>query len=52
LRRLTLSDDIRSCAHGNYVIFFAAAPEEVIIIRVLHGARDIPAILAPGDDGQ
>ncbi len=50
--RPELSDDIRSCAHGKYVIFFAAAPEEVTVIRVLHGARDIPAILAPGDDGQ
>jgi toxin ParE1/3/4 len=47
-----LGDDIRSCAHGNYVIFFAAAPEEVTIIRVLHGTRDIPAILAPDDGGQ
>lgn len=50
--RAELGEDIRSCAHGNYVIFFAAAPEAVTIIRVLHGARDIPAILAPDDSAQ
>jgi toxin ParE1/3/4 len=50
--RPELGDDIRSCAHGTYVIFFVATPEEVTIIRVLHGARDIPAILAPDDSGQ
>lgn len=50
--RPELGDDIRSCAHGNYVIFFVATTEEVTIIRVLHGARDIPAILAPDDSGQ
>ncbi len=49
--RPELGDDIRSCAHGNYGIFFVATPEEVTIIRVLHGARDIPAILAPDDNG-
>ena len=50
--RPELGDDIRSCAHGNYVIFFMATPEEVTIIRVLHGARDIAAILAPDEGGQ
>lgn len=28
------------------------AEEEVTILRVLHGARDIPAILAPDEGGQ
>ena len=50
--RPELGDYIRSCAHGNYVIFFVATTEEVSIIRVLHGARDIPTILAPDDSGQ
>ncbi|AGA33921.1 hypothetical protein TVNIR_2267 [Thioalkalivibrio nitratireducens DSM 14787] len=47
--RPELGDDIRSSAYGNYVIFFVALPEEITIIRILHGARDIPAILTPGD---
>lgn len=40
-RRPELSEDMRSCAHGNYVIFFEATGQQVNIIRVLHSARDI-----------
>ena len=47
--RPELGDDIRYSVYGNYVIFFVALPEEITIIRILHGARDIPAILTPGD---
>ena len=45
-------DDNRSCTHGHYVIFFVATQEDVTIIRILHGARDLPPILAPDDQGQ
>ena len=38
---------MRSCAHGNYVIFFESTTEQVIIVRILHGARDIPEVLNP-----
>ncbi len=41
-RRPELSDDLRSCAHGNYVIFFESTDDQVTIVRVLHGARDLP----------
>jgi len=44
-RRLELSNDMRSCAHGNYVIFFEFTTDLVTIVRVLHGARDIPDAL-------
>lgn len=37
--RPELGADIRSCAHGNYVIFFMADARRV---RVLHGAMDLP----------
>ena len=40
--RPELEEGLRSCAYGNYVIFFSASKEEITIIRVLHGARDIP----------
>jgi len=40
--RPELGDDVRSCSHGNYVIFFIATPDELTVIRVLHGARDFP----------
>ena len=46
-QRPELSDNLRSCAHGNYVIFFEATTEQVIIIRILHGARDVPEVLKP-----
>ena len=39
--RPELSDDLRSCAHGNYVIFFEPTQNQVSIIRILHGARDL-----------
>jgi toxin ParE1/3/4 len=35
---------IRSLAYGNYVIFFMIDGDEVAIVRVLHGARDIPSV--------
>jgi toxin ParE1/3/4 len=48
-QRPELGDDIRSCTHGNYVIFFAEEPGCVTIIRILHGARDIPVVFAADD---
>ena len=35
---------LRSARHGRYLIFFLNAGEEVQIVRVLHGARDLPRI--------
>ena len=46
-RRPELSDDLRSCTHGNYVIFFESTTEQVTIVRILHGARDMPEVLNP-----
>jgi toxin ParE1/3/4 len=42
-RRPELGNDIRSCPYGNYVIFFAASETEVLVVRILHAARDIRA---------
>ena len=44
--RPDLAEGLRSCAHGNYVIFFIATKARLTIVRVLHGAMDIPARLA------
>lgn len=44
--RPELGDDIRSCAHGNYVIFFAATTDDLTLVRILHGARDFPAVFS------
>lgn len=48
-RRPELGDDLRSCAHGSYVIFFTASPDEVTVIRILHAARDITTQLQQSD---
>lgn len=42
--RSELGDNIRSCAHGHHVIFFESDSDAVVIVRILHGARDIPAV--------
>lgn len=39
--RPEFGDNIRSFAYGNYMIFFRENPEELCIVRVLHGAMDI-----------
>ncbi len=45
--RRELGHDIRSCAHGNYVIFFSHDEKDVRILRILHGARNISALFNP-----
>ena len=39
--RPELGENIRSCAFGNYVIFFQVNMETLCVVRVLHGAMDI-----------
>ncbi|MHB0888761.1 type II toxin-antitoxin system RelE/ParE family toxin [Acidithiobacillus sp.] len=41
--RPELGEGIRSCAHGHYTIFFEATANDVTMVRILHGARDLPA---------
>lgn len=38
--RPELGAGIRCSLHGRYVIFFRASKDRVLILRVLHGARD------------
>jgi toxin ParE1/3/4 len=42
--RPELGDGIRSRAHDHYVIFFECDSDTVLIVRILHGARDLPAV--------
>ncbi|MBP8277278.1 MAG: type II toxin-antitoxin system RelE/ParE family toxin [Novosphingobium sp.] len=37
-------EELRSVRHGRYLIFFLDAGNEVRIVRVLHGARDLPRV--------
>lgn len=36
---------VRRCRHGSYLIFYKVEPTRVVVLHVLHGARDYEAIL-------
>ena len=38
-KRPELGDEIRACAHGNYMIVFEPFEDSARVLRVLHGAR-------------
>ena len=42
--RPELGRQLRSCAHGNYVIFFEPFEDGALILRILQGARNLPGI--------
>ena len=41
------SQGVRHRAKGNYLIFYRLEPGKVVILHVLHGARDYSALLFP-----
>lgn len=43
--RPELGKDLRSCVHGSYVIFFVVEQNRILIVRILHGARDLAGAL-------
>jgi len=43
-KRPDLAPDLRSLPVSNYVIFYRPVPDGIQVIRVLHGARDIPPL--------
>lgn len=44
--------ELRLVIVGNYVLFYRALPDGIELYRVIHGARDIPAILRGQTPGQ
>jgi toxin ParE1/3/4 len=42
--RADLVPDLRSALHGKYLLLFRIEGECVVILRVLHGARDIGSL--------
>ena len=38
---------VRHRVHGNYLIFYRAGADDVVVLHVLHGAMDYAAILFP-----
>jgi len=43
---------IRRRAHGNYLLFFRVEASQVVILRIIHGARDYTALLDQEYGGQ
>lgn len=44
IAREDLGPGLRAAVHGRYVLFFRELADEVRIVRVLHGARDLGRI--------
>jgi len=42
--RPELGPQIRACPHGRYLIYFQALDDQIVIARVLAGARDLPRL--------
>ncbi len=42
-----LHEGLRAARHGRYLIFFVEEGDEVRVVRVLHGARDLPRAFEP-----
>jgi toxin ParE1/3/4 len=40
---------IRRCTFRDYLIFYRVGPEQVDVLHVLHGARDVDPLLFPED---
>ena len=43
-RRDDLHRGLRAARHGRYLIFFVEEGDEVRVVRVIHGARDLGAV--------
>lgn len=46
--RPELGPEIRCCVHQRYLIFFQPTITEVLIVRVLHGSRDLLQLFSEG----
>ena len=44
------SYNVRRCVHGHYLIFYRVGPQQVDILRIIHGARDYVRLLFPGEE--
>ena len=49
--RPALGDGLRVVFHEPYAIYYRPMPAEVVVIRVLHGARDARAVAGRGGFG-
>jgi toxin ParE1/3/4 len=43
-----LAPDLRVIFHQKYAVYYLPRPGEIVIVRVLHGSRDISSITEAG----
>jgi toxin ParE1/3/4 len=43
-RREDLRPDLFSFPVGQYVLFYREQPDGIVLVRVIHGSRDLPAL--------
>ena len=48
--REELAPGLRSFVVNQYVIFYKVIDQDILIVRALHGARDINTLFQSGDD--
>lgn len=48
--RFDLLPNLRSFRLGRYLLFYRATTGGIEVVRVLHGARDFPALFGAADD--
>jgi toxin ParE1/3/4 len=46
--RHQLAPDLRVALHAGYAVYYLPTESEIVIVRVLHGARDAAAIADTG----
>jgi toxin ParE1/3/4 len=46
--RFYLAPDLRVIFHQKYAVYYLPRPGEIVIVRVLHGSRDVSAIAEAG----
>ncbi|WP_066380652.1 type II toxin-antitoxin system RelE/ParE family toxin [Anabaena sp. CA = ATCC 33047] len=49
-KRDSLVPNLRSFPVGNYLIFYRPINQGIEVIRILHGARDIPSLFEDAED--
>ena len=47
-QRATLAPGLRVFFHGAYALYYAPRGDDLVLVRVLHGARDVDAIAERG----
>ena len=49
--RCHLAPGLRVTFHRSYGIYYLPTPDAIVIVRVVHGARDVPSIAGDGGFG-